>query len=660
MDNKFAIAYNPFDGTVESLVHTADADAMNWVQGSQGWGTVRDSGKTRLKVKDLHPAHAQMSEYTAIPGGIKVVYNTYNLKITVTRQIVEDKYVESYTFKNILPTDVFFGKGALGIYTTFNDSYENSRICMTNRCHTHIWCGNNSTYIKAIKMGTYSHGLGLVLTKGSIDSYSVERIQDTPDRGDFILHPSPFNLMPGEEYTLEWELFWFEEGIFEELLGQYDNIVRINAEEYTVFNNEKIRFSVSKSDAGVYLDGERVPVSSNDGKTYVCFEPRRLGEHEFEIRYGDYTTYARFFVQIPFEELVKKRVEFIVNHQQFNRPGSSLDGAYMIYDNQDKCIIFDDENPDFNACRERLVMGLLVAKYLQMRPAEKIYRSLMRYYDFVVREFYDEETGTVYNTIGKNPAFKRLYNAPWMSIFMMEMYNLTGDKKYLLNMVKLLKVYYSIGGDKFYPNGLSMYESVDALHRAGMAKEADEITALYKKHAENIINTGVFYPAHEAPYEQTIVTPAVTLLSQVYMIENDERILNECKGHLKILEKFNGRQPDFHMYENSIRHWDAFYFGKRKNFGDTFPHAAAIHTANSYLHYAHISGDKDYLKRAVTCARNMLCLYTPKGEGTMAYVYPLYVNDVRCGYYDEFSNEQDGVMYYLIKYYGFLGGEALC
>ena len=332
----------------------------------------------------------------------------------------------------------------------------------------------------------------------------------------------------------------------------------------------------------------------------------------------------------------------------------------MIYDNQDKCLIFDNENPDFNACRERIVMGLLVAKYLQYDKDEKIYASLMKYYDFVTREFYDEETGAVYNTIGKDPSFKRLYNAPWMSLFMMEMFNLTNDTVYLHNMVKLLKVYYSIGGDKFYPNGLSMYESIDALNRAGMTKEAEEITSFYKNHAENIIKTGVFYPAHEAPYEQTIVTPAVTLLSQVYMLERDERILSECEKHLKILEKFNGTQPDFHLYENSIRHWDAYYFGKRKNFGDTMPHAAAIHTANSYLHFAQISGNNDYLKRAISCAKNMLCLYTPEGEGTMAYVYPLYVNNVRCGYYDEFSNEQDGVLYYLIKYYGFLGDNKIC
>lgn len=63
-------------------------------------------------------------------------------------------------------------------------------------------------------------------------------------------------------------------------------------------------------------------------------------------------------------------------------------------------------------------------------------------------EFYGEETGEVYNNVGKHTEFKRLYNAPWMSVLVLEMYNLTGDKAYLEKMFKLLSVYYSIGRRK--------------------------------------------------------------------------------------------------------------------------------------------------------------------------------------------------------------------
>lgn len=84
-----------------------------------------------------------------------------------------------------------------------------------------------------------------------------------------------------------------------------------------------------------------------------------------------------------------------------------LDGAFLIYDNEEKCQVFDYVFTDFNASRERLVMGLLVAKYLQWVKDDEVYEKFMKYYRFVTREFYDEETGEVYNNVGKHTEFKR-------------------------------------------------------------------------------------------------------------------------------------------------------------------------------------------------------------------------------------------------------------
>ena len=274
-------------------------------------------------------------------------------------------------------------------------------------------------------------------------------------------------------------------------------------------------FGINRENAEVTLDGEKIATEKKDGGTYVEYTPVRLGHHEFVIRAGGVQTKAEFFVQIPFRELARKRAEFITQKQQYNCEGSALDGAYLIYDNQDKCLIFDELWSDYNASRERLVMGIFIAKYLQYDPDPKIYESLMKYYKFVTREFYDEETGEVYNDIGKDPTRKRLYNAPWMSVFVMEMYNLTEDTEYLNKMYKLLEVYYSIGGERFYPNGLSLYETVEALRKAGMNDKAEKLTKMYRRHVDNIIKIGYNYPEHEVMYEQTIVTPAALMLAQM-------------------------------------------------------------------------------------------------------------------------------------------------
>jgi hypothetical protein len=244
------------------------------------------------------------------------------------------------------------------------------------------------------------------------------------------------------------------------------------------------------------------------------------------------------------------------------------------------------------------------------------------------------------------------------SWFTMEMYKLTGDGRYLDNMYKLLCVYYSIGGEEFYPNGLSIYESVEVLRSAGREEMAEKLLQFYKRHIDRIVETGVYYPEHEVNYEQAIVTPAVTLTAQLCLLTKNKELLAPCREQLRILEKFNGHQPSHHLYEMSIRHWDGYWFGKRQNYGDTFPHPASIHTANAYLHYAMISGDENYRKKAYQGARNLLSLFRPDGSASNCYVYPFSVNGVRCEYYDEYANDQDGALYYLMKFYRFEEGAS--
>lgn len=636
----FLIEFDPIDGTLLSLKDPFDSENMNWVEGDCKWGTVKG---------------AETVSATVNSDSVHAVYKTKHLIVTVDRKIEGNIYRETYRFENTGKKDVFFNRGGVGIYTTFNDNYDLSTVCLKQKCHTHIWCGRNSSYINARKMGLYEKSLALVLTKGSLDTYSVERVieRSSHDRGDFILHPMPFHLRPNESMTLEWEMFWCKDGDFENALLPYETVLPIKCDYYTVFSNEKIKFSVPDTTAQVFLDGKQIETHECDGETIVKYKPERLGDHNFIIKYrnGKYETVAQFFVQIPFKYLARKRAEFIVRHQQFSSEGDALDGAYMVYDNQDKCLIYDELFADYNACRERLGMGIFIAKYLQYDRDEWIYDSLMKYYRFVSREFFDEETGAVYNSVGKDPEFKRLYNAPWMSVFMMEMFNLTGDKAYLERMFKLLKVYYSIGGDKFYPNGLSMYESVDALKRGEMYGEAEELTEMYKNHANNIIGIDLSYPGHEVGYEQSIVAPAVTLTAQAYMLTQDEKYVEASKKQLMILERFNGRQPSHYLNDLAIRHWDGYWFGKRQLYGDTFPHSASVHTSDAFLHYYWITGDKYWEKRAKCGARNNLSVFRPDGSASCTRIHPLTVNGIRGEYYDEFANEQDGFMYFYMKFF---------
>ena len=138
---------------------------------------------------------------------------------------------------------------------------------------------------------------------------------------------------------------------------------------------------------------------------------------------------------------------------------------------------------------------------------------------------------------------------------------------------------------------------------------------------------------------------------------------------MNVLLLFNGRQPDYHLYETAIRHWDGYWFGKRRLYGDTFPHywstltgvecarLAAILKKNSR---AETIGEtlqwKSYAKRAQDSLRGGLNLFRRDGAASCAYVYPHAVNGVAAGYYDPWANDQDWALYYAYKYREFCVG----
>ncbi len=642
--NDLRVEFDLERGSVASIMYANDPDKMNWVEGVASFGELKD---------------AKLLSCEKIQDGIVARFKTYSLTATVTRRVVGDKLCEEYRFRNESHADVFIRRGDIGIYATFNDSYERAQKCLQFRCHTHIWCGGEVSWVSARKMGICDFALGMVLTDGSLDKYSVERdlTKWSDDRGDFIFHPSPFILGAGEEYVLSWELFFHRDGEFFTELANYPRGIIVKSDAFTVFEDERLEFSVNRPGAKISLGGEGIPSETRGDSTYVSYRPMRLGEHVFEIESNGVYTKAEFFVQCDFETLVKSRVKFIVEKQQYHRAGSPIDGAYLIYDNEDECVFFDNLNGDYNASRERLVMGLLVAKYLQYYHDDEIYASLMKYYKFVTREFYNEETGEVYDTIGMDPTRKRLYNAPWMSMLVMEMYKLTGDKAYLSKMVKLLGVYYTIGGERFYPNGLTMLETVGALHDAGMLDEAEELLEKYKIHVRNIVEIGIDYPEHEVKYEQTIVSPGAALTAQMCLLTGDKSLVTECEKQVTLLERFGGEQPSYHLNQLAIRHWDAYWFGKKKLFGDTFPHVASIHSSDAFLQYAEISGDEHFREIAWRGMRDCLCCFSPDGRAYSSYVYPFRVNGVRAECYDPYANEQDGALYFMIKYFGLLDGK---
>lgn len=539
----------------------------------------------------------------------------------------------------------------IGIYFPFQDRYESSAVCMTQRCHTHIFCGGDVAWIMALRMGGAAPHLGIYFTKGSIAHYSVERDVSSMsnDRGIFILHPSPMMLDAGERAVISWDLFPHEgKEDFQNKLRQYNGYIEVSAEQYVLFESERTAVTIKPYFAvdHILADGKAYPVEN--GCATVQFTPEGIGEHSLKIKAGDKQTQLRLLVMPQPEKLAGKRCRFIADKQQYFGKCGHLNGAYLIYDNEEQRMYYTPEN-DFNGGRERVGMALLMVRYLRKHTDDRLTDSLKKYVDFVLRELVDAPTGEVYNDVGRDNSFVRLYNDPWFAELFVELYGLWKNKEYLTIAVNIMRRNYAAGGAAHYSTEIPILLLTNALKDAQMSEEYEEMKALFVSHADQILKIGTSYPAHEVNYEQSIVAPAAEILFQVYLLTKDKKYFDGGCEQMNVLELFNGIQPDCYLYEAAIRHWDGYWFGKRRMYGDTFPHYWSALTANVYLLYAICTQSEQYWKKAQAGYRNVLRVFRADGSASCAYVFPYSINGIRADYEDEFANDQDWGLYFMLR-----------
>lgn len=611
---------------MKELINRADKYKMNWIEGTAEWGMVKAPER---------------------------------ISVSVSSEKSDDTVIERYVFRNDTDREIFTSLKDISIYTPFNDDYSDSETCMKRRCHTHIWCGGNVSYVMCLRMGGEPPHLGLALTEGSLGGYSVERdlSKISNDRGDFILHPLPVLLSPGESYVIGWTLFWHNgKKDFYDKLGIYNkNYIEVTAENYIAFADEEIKVSIKpafefgSSDVSITKNSTKADFDISGGTIKIKETAPQIGENIYNISVCGINTICRILVLPCLDELAGNRCRFIAEKQQYNNPKSALDGAYLIYDNEEKHVFYGTEY-DYNGGRERVGMGILIARYLRTHSDKILSDSLKKYISYVERELFDTETGVVYNDCRRSTSMNRLYNYPWVSLFYLEFYGLYKNKTYLISAYRAMKSFYEQGGDHFYAIEIPAAEIIRSLDAENMTSESEELLSYFKQHCGYIIKNGLSYPAHEVNYEQSIVAPAAALLLQVYEITGNDEYLSAAKEQIDVLELFNGLQPDYHLYETAIRHWDGYWFGKRKMYGDTFPHYWSALTANVYCDYARLTGNKEYMKQAEASYRGVLSMFMPDGSASCAYVYPASVNGREAGYFDPYANDQDWGLYFVLRY----------
>ena len=541
----------------------------------------------------------------------------------------------------------FTNAGSIGVSFPLQDRYTDSVTCRDYRCHAHIFCGENTSYIMALRMGGAAPHLGMVLTKGSLSAYSIERdlkLQSN-DRGCFWLHPSAQEFAPGDTMKLEWKVFPHRgREDFREKLRAFPRVILVDAEQYVIYPGETSKVTIEPTFPAekVTINGASLEKTENSVYEYL-FENEKTGEYVLSICADEVKTTCRLLVQERPETLAAKRCAFIVDHQQYHGKIKELQGAYLPYDNEEKILVCTSEN-DFNAGRERTGMGVLIARALQqnlLKDREKAEQSLREYHAFYLRELVNASTGLVCNCSGKDNSYFRLYNYPWAVTFFLECWKLWGEKEDLKTAVHITEKFYEQDGFRFYPIEMPIVMLCHELEKAGEQKDLKTVRDLFRCHADQLIEIGTAYPASEVNYEQSIVQPAAEVILQVYEVTGEEKYLRGAEQQIAVLELFDGQQPDYHLHETAIRHWDGYWFGKRRVFGDTFPHYWSAENGRTFKRYARLTGNEEYNIRGEHSLRGVLSMFFEDGIATCAYLYPYSVNGQKTDFADPYANDQD-------------------
>ena len=564
--------------------------------------------------------------------------NTYydadgNISVKTDRRQDGDDIVETYTFTNISKKKMTVRN--IGIYVPFNDNYPDAKTCMTSRCNVHIWPGGKAAYINAMRMSGKGPHLGLMITEGKITNYDVwERGSNkgmSNFRGVFALCPPDMTLKPGQSYRLAWRLFTHNGTDFDEQLIKRGG-------------------TVVKSEKYVYAVGEtaRVDFVTDKGTKTITKKITSTGEHNIDYK-GSYATLLGISGE---KELIDKRIQFILDHQQMNDPNDPRYGAFMIYDNEGDSILANDHGrSDLSEGRERIGMGILLAAYGLSNEkgkanSEKITAALERYAKFVRKKLQYPDYRTKSNVSGgKN----RGYNYAWVADFYFRMSLLTGNRQYALDGYATLQALYRQFGYGFYCIDYPVVTGPKALEKAGLTFERDQLLYDFQATADILVKNGLDFPKFEVNYEQSIIAPAVQFLCEVYQATNNKRYLNAAKNMLPVLEALQWHQPSYRMNEIAIRHWDGYWFGKRQTYGDVYPHYWSAITGAAYHRYAQCTGDSTYQQRALQTVRGNLSLFFEDGKATCAFVMPRMVNGKPAHYADAYANDQDwALMYYML------------
>ncbi|GAA2096184.1 DUF5695 domain-containing protein [Microlunatus panaciterrae] len=577
--------------------------------------------------------------------GVQLTYPLLDtLTLTVTRTGGE-RLLERYELTNTGAAPLVVT--SLGINTPFRDLYESAATSLAQAVHAHVWTGGADAWVWAQPMSGTGRSLGLIVRSGALWSYSVEsRNQNSSSnvRGHLLLQATdlarnstafggqpPIEIASGESWLLEWEVGFFasREAFLAASTPQLtvDRLYAEVGQQITVLGNTAgLRVD---GEASVEREGERVAVT---------------GTQHGAVHLSTDSAQTAVLFHSPLPDLVRRRVRFILDqHRPTERP-LPYRYAFVPYDTATGLTQTTNGWADWSDGAERVAMPALLQEARRRgwvdSPGE-VDEALVGFADFARNLLLDESAAPRWGSTVKAPV--RIYNSPWLAHFFATQHDHGGADDDLDLAARILERSFELGAGEHlsigHPEALVLV--TERLLEAGQADRATGLRDLLVQQAAHFAKITVNLPSHEVNYEQSMVAPLVTLYAVAEQLEGQDRFLGPLDQAVRWLRAFGGPQPHIRLNEIGIRHWDGYWFGRDRQWGDIFPHHWSVLTAVALrqLPTTMRTAESDSAAREIFHA-NLINIFAD-GSATCAFTVPSAV-DGRPGYRaDPLANDQD-------------------
>ena len=650
------------------------------------WNTVIHRWGSGSVVTDLGAARWGVpAARHGIEGGEELVFDlaAAGLALTVERTAVGGKLIERYVWRNVADRPVTIT--GLAVETPFDDWYPGGMRALDECVNAHVFAGGAWSWVLAEPMsGTTAAdpALGLIVREGAVNAYAIaSRNEKTSSnvRGHITLcvtdratNPDAFGgqpaigLAPGATVTLAWELGWYASR--DAFLADTRPMASLSAYAVTVGDPIEVTtkmpvrciaaalpaYAAGRTPAGGPLEA---PLPAD-----LAIAPAEGGWRVSSAKPGAYTLAiggadsgvgegrVEILVHDTLERTVRAVCGYVLaHHRPVGRPGTLAD-AIVPADTRTGQWWDDGGWADWSDGSERMGMAVLLQKAInrgwvgvagrlpEARAAADAWRAYCL--EWLVDDTYATRRGSSQPeaTFGE-----RIYDMPWMAEFFCDHYDATGDPEDLDVAVGLMERMADLGGERFLTIGFGEVSSRLAalLRAAGRGDEADSIERHVVASADHFLGLGRDLPDHEVAYEQSITAPLVNLFIEAHRITGEERFLDGVRMTLPWLLAFGGPQPSVRLHGIGIRHWDGYWFGIDRQFGDVFPHYWSALTATVLARLPHELRDERTDALALAILRANLANVNPDGSGTCAYLFPSSVDGRATHRADPLSNDQN-------------------